>query len=245
MTERVLFSNSRKLSLVGLLSVVDSEKIVVFAHGFTGDKYEHGRFIRIAQVLNAAGISTLLFDFSGSGESDDDLLLVKNQVDDLSCALDFVQEKGFSRIGLYGHSLGGLVCFYSDLSQIKTIVASAPVCAQTSSYEKKRMDKYVLVDGMYERHRSDDVRKVIRISPELFVEREQVDQESLLQNVSCPVFIIHGKADDAVPFENSMSAMQYLSSDSELLLVDDMTHDTYADYDFVLGRIVSWYNTHI
>ena len=44
--------------------------LIILCHGFTGDKYEWGRFPEIAIVCNKEGIDALIFDFSGSGENE-------------------------------------------------------------------------------------------------------------------------------------------------------------------------------
>lgn len=74
--ERVIFKNSKKLTLVGNLYPTDNDSIIIMCHGFTSNKYSKGRFERLTKVLNKSGFSALAFDFSGCGESDDDSLNV-------------------------------------------------------------------------------------------------------------------------------------------------------------------------
>jgi esterase/lipase len=113
------------------------------AHGFTGDKSEWGRFDKTAEVLNKSGYNVLAFDFSGSGESDDDSLTVDKQVDDLNCAINYVLDKGFKRIGLLGLSLGGFVSLkvYSAEKSIKTMVLWAPVTDKKENYAEKKFNQ--------------------------------------------------------------------------------------------------------
>ena len=101
--------SSRGLRLVGDLLHVGDEALVVLCHGYTSDRYSRGRFPAVAQALAAKGISSLAFDFAGCGESDDDVLTLDGQVADLLEALFWARRQGYQRLGVYGHSLGGLV----------------------------------------------------------------------------------------------------------------------------------------
>lgn len=81
--ERVEFENSRGLTLVGDYLQADSDAGIVMAHGFTGDRTEWDYFDQVAEYLNDSGYNVLKFDFSGSGESDDEPITIGNQVEDL------------------------------------------------------------------------------------------------------------------------------------------------------------------
>lgn len=65
--------NAEGRMLRGSLHLVASATapLVIFCHGFTGSRFGPGYlFIKIARALAAMGISSLRFDFMGSGESD-------------------------------------------------------------------------------------------------------------------------------------------------------------------------------
>ena len=92
--ERVIFTNSKNLTLVGNLYPSDSDSIIIMCHGFTSNKYSKGRFERLAKAFNNSGFSALAFDFRGCGESDDDRLTVDKEVEDLKSAIEFAKSKG-------------------------------------------------------------------------------------------------------------------------------------------------------
>ena len=77
------------------------------AHGFASDRLFAGPLPLIAAALAGAGFASLAFDFGGCGESDDDVLAIAGQVADLQAAARLRRPRWASRIGLYGHSLGG------------------------------------------------------------------------------------------------------------------------------------------
>ena len=85
--------------------------IVILCHGFGGSR-NNGLFNGIADGLEAKGIATIRFDFNGHGESEGDFqqMTVPNEVVDAHRVYDWVKADGrFGRVGLVGHSQGGVV----------------------------------------------------------------------------------------------------------------------------------------
>ena len=60
------------------------EGVVVLAHDFLTDRHglDH-RLDRMAAAYREAGLATLAFDFSGQGESDDDVVTLSSETEDL------------------------------------------------------------------------------------------------------------------------------------------------------------------
>ena len=88
---------------------------VIFFHGFTGDRMEsHWMFVKCARALAKAGVASLRFDFSGSGESEGEFrdATLHGEVSDARAAVDYFQSsQGINpeRLGLVGLSLGGAI----------------------------------------------------------------------------------------------------------------------------------------
>jgi len=101
--------------------------ILIMCHGFTGDKYEWGRFPELAKTCNKEGIDGLIFDFTGSGENERVPISLSKQIEDLESVYKWVQNVGYSNIGVLGLSLGGLTALGANLRGIKTYVFWAPV----------------------------------------------------------------------------------------------------------------------
>ena len=85
--------------------------IVMFCHGFTGNR--NGGLERgIAQELEAKGIASIRFDFNGHGESEGDFvqMTVPNEIEDARHVYNWLKADGrFGKIGIAGHSQGGVV----------------------------------------------------------------------------------------------------------------------------------------
>lgn len=85
--------------------------IVILCHGFTGNR-NGGLEVGMAHELEAQGIATIRFDFNGHGESEGDFqqMTVPNEIEDARLVYEWVKADGrFGRIGIAGHSQGGVV----------------------------------------------------------------------------------------------------------------------------------------
>ncbi|MBA3064504.1 alpha/beta hydrolase [Candidatus Woesearchaeota archaeon] len=247
--EKVKFKNLRNKTLVGNLYTTNSKSIILMAHGFTGDKSGEGRFDKIAKSLNDIGYNILSFDFSGCGESDDDTLTVEKQVDDLNSDIKFVKSKGYQNIGLFGHSLGGLISLKCFTPEIVTMVLWAPVTNKIKYRWDKRYSKEQLQEledkGYLTLIRDKGVRRKILIDKRMLAYRESIDQKDLLNNVNCPIMIIHGNKDESVPYTDSQDVIKLLSSDSELEIIDGANHGFYNHLDILIDLTKKWFIKHL
>lgn len=82
--------------------------VIIFSHGFKSGRHSV-RNIYISDALIQNGFSTFLLDFTGHGESQgtlDESTTIQQSMD-LKFAIDLLEKKGFSKIGLSGSSFGG------------------------------------------------------------------------------------------------------------------------------------------
>ena len=113
-TERVMIQGDHG-KLVADLQIPDVMPkhcpIVILCHGFTGNR--NGGLLRgIAQELEAKGIASIRFDFNGHGESEGDFqqMTVPNEIEDARHVYNWVKDDArFGKIGIAGHSQGGVV----------------------------------------------------------------------------------------------------------------------------------------
>ena len=85
--------------------------IVILCHGFGGTR-NNALFNGIADGLEARGVASIRFDFNGHGESEGSFeqMTVPNEIEDARRVYDWVKADGrFGRIGICGHSQGGVV----------------------------------------------------------------------------------------------------------------------------------------
>ena len=242
--EKIKFENERGLELVGNYWEAESDAGIVMSHGFTGDKTEWGYFDRVAEKLNEAGYNVLAFDFSGSGESDDEPLRIDNQVEDLHSAIDYLETRDIDRIGLYGHSQGGLVSLRNYSENIETMFLTSPVTDSMPDYRQMRLDEQqreeVGEKGYWVKKLEKGPRDQIVIDEDIIEEKESVEQSELLSDVEYPVKIVHGSEDDIVPLESSRKAVEQLEN-SELTVIEGLDHGYDQHIDRVARNAVEWF----
>jgi pimeloyl-ACP methyl ester carboxylesterase len=245
--EKVTFKNSRNLTLAGNFYPSSLESIIIMCHGFTSDKSSRGRFDRFANAFHQLGYSVLAFDFSGCGESDDERLTMTTRTDDLHSAISFVKSRGFSRIALYGHSLGSRVCLECYTDQIVTMVLTGALTGPM----KYDWNKHLTIEETQELKgkgyitRYQKQRNVI-IDKQMLLDFELVDQKKLLTSVKCPVLIMNGDADEEerVLYQLSRQGMKWLPKDSKLELIQGATH-SFTDHLPVIEKLATeWFLKH-
>ena len=85
--------------------------IIILCHGFGGER-NNFLMCSLADSLAAHGIASIRFDFNGHGESEGSFeqMTVPNEIEDARRVYEWVRADGrFSRIGIAGHSQGGVV----------------------------------------------------------------------------------------------------------------------------------------
>lgn len=128
---KISFNNSKDQTLVGILERPQGEgphPLAIICHGFTATKDMHFYPV-LAQRLLTAGYATLLFDFTGNGESEGKFEQgnLLQEIEDVKSALDFAAGEGFENICLVGHSMGGVVCMKAGTDErVKKVAMVSP-----------------------------------------------------------------------------------------------------------------------
>lgn len=109
------------------------EGAVILAHDFLTDRhgFEH-RLDQMAAAYRRAGFVTLQFDFSGLGESDDDVITLTSEADDIRAACGWMTDLGFGRLGIHANGLGATAALLARPSDADTVVAVGAVVSPQS-----------------------------------------------------------------------------------------------------------------
>jgi pimeloyl-ACP methyl ester carboxylesterase len=245
--ERIKFKNSRNLFLVGNLYLASTESIIIMCHGFASDQNSQGRFKNMANALITYGISSLSFDFSGCGESDDDILTIPKLMDDLNSAIAYVKNIGFKKVGLFSHSLGGFIslkCFSSEISAMVLLgPRTGPKDFRGPKYNTLKQLKEIEENGYYTFIKKGRIRENIIVDEQLNIDLANINQEELLKNVECPVLILHGNSGETEleGLEQSKTALNLLSNQSKLEIIDGANHSFIDQYDIVKKLATDWF----
>lgn len=106
--EDVSFTTKDGVPLKGwLIPAANSERAVIFCHGHGGSMDPD---VKYAPWFHEQGFSVLMFDFRGHGRSGGNRVSMGYfERRDLLAAEAFLAERGYSRIGVLGFSMGGAV----------------------------------------------------------------------------------------------------------------------------------------
>ncbi len=250
--KKIVFKNSRGLNLVGNLykSNIKSDSIIILCHGFMSDKYSRGRFEKMSKALNENGYNAFIFDFSGCGESDDAILTIENEVDDLNAAIELIRNMGYKNIGLFGHSLGTLICLKSNISESATMVLTGALTDAMNYNWDEFFTAEQMIDlkekGFIEEYLNNGIREKIIVDNRILNGFSEIVQSELLENVNGRILIIHGDADEEerLLYKRSEKAMKYISSDSELRIIKGANHSFMEEYNEVINMTIDWFNKH-
>jgi dipeptidyl aminopeptidase/acylaminoacyl peptidase len=187
---------------------------IMMLHGFTGNKQETKRlFVQAARSLASAGIATLRFDFRGCGDSAGEFheMTVSSMCADARTALAWLANRPEidpTRIGILGMSLGGMIAalLQHEHAAIKTAVLWCPVTnprdliARRATPESQvQMNATGIADqgGWAVGHR-------------FVTEMMAAEPVATLCHAAFPILILHGDADQMVPVEHSIAAVETL-----------------------------------
>ena len=250
MVRKVTFKNSRNITLVGSLWPSPSNAIIIMAHGSGGNRFARGLFESIALSLQNEGYNVLSFDFSGHGESEDDIITVKKAIDDLPSAIAFVKQQGYTRIALLGHSLGAYACLASYTPQIETMVLlgalTGPVIWHWENFCSPEELIAMKKNGYISSEVNDGLRKEIKVDADLLKDIAEIDQKKILTKITCPVLIIHGDTgqQELDLLEYSKKGLQFLSKDSKLIIIHGASHLFTNRISEVTNLVQKWYKIH-
>jgi len=213
------------LALAGwFIPAPGSQRAVLLVHGKDSCRSCEfdGRFVEFAGQLQEAGFNILMIDLRGHGQSQNSrFTLGAHERWDVLGAVDWLQQRGFSRIGALGVSLG----------------AASTVEAAADPQGGEAIQALVLDSGF------GDLWELLRIHfpresglPNAFLPGSLlmgrlllgVDMSAIrpvedLPRINAPVMLIFGAQDDTVPL-SQFHAMAATRPDAETWLVPDAGH---------------------
>ena len=99
------------------------EGVVLLAHDFLTDRHgQGGRLDRIGARYREAGLATFSLDFSGLGESDDDVITLAGEAEDLRAASSWLADLGFTRQMIHANGFGATAALLARPEQVRTAV---------------------------------------------------------------------------------------------------------------------------
>jgi alpha/beta superfamily hydrolase len=229
--DQVEFENKKGQKLVGILHEPKekTDKAVVIAHTFKGDKDYQPILEAASEFLAMNKIAVLRFDFAGAGESEGDYknTTLLSEVDDLRSAIKFVESRGYKKIGLIGFSIGAIVSLIAYNSKIRAIVLWSPLLNPMIIYDRyKKFEEEFKISKFIVKERKIDKKKV-RIGIDLFNEWKNINMVPFIETVECPVlFVVAGEDKEICNREENLEMLKYFpNKKNKLIVVEGADHD--------------------
>lgn len=192
----------RGVTLAGtFVSPVDSvDAAVLFSHSFLADRHSAEHFDRLARQYRAAGYATLEFDYSGHGQSGDEIITLEAEVEDLRAASGWLADQGYSRQTVHAHSFGASVALTARPKAVLTYILSSPRIGPMSVDWRQIFSEDQLADleqigATSIPDDSASTRRPFTISKQTLADLSMGDANKLLDGLDKPTLIIHDATD--------------------------------------------------
>jgi len=202
--ERVEFPGRRGNRLVGdLLRSRDTiGPALVLCHGMESTRGGTKQTAMVERFV-PKGWSVLRFDFSYVGESDGRFedLTISGEVDDALGALDFLADFRPSLRVLVGSSLGGAVALLAAAQAPDSVDAIATIAAVAET----RLFTASMAQDEVARWRREGRRRWREgwMKSSFLLDLDEIDVLAAVGTIRKPLLVMHGTADDVVPFEHA------------------------------------------
>jgi len=223
------FKNRRdqKLAAMILKSNNRANNLVIVCHGFSGSKEGQGQAVEMSEQLKSRGISTLLFDFAGSGKSEgeDRERTLSKQVEDLAAAVAWARQEDFKKIILSGRSFGGsTVLSYAAHDQKIAAVCTWAAVARLERFflplvggrAEGPADELIVLEGEKGR---------LELQRSFFQDLKNHDIARCAASVAPrSLLVVHGTADESVPPEEAVIIYRAASEPKQLAWIEGADH---------------------
>lgn len=211
----------------------DSCSMVILMHGIFSSK-NITPMPAIAKALSKAGIASIRFNFGGhwSSEGKIERMTIANEIAEAmamwnyACSLPYV-----SRIGILGHSQGGVVA-----SMTAGMISSDPdssrvpfglVLLAPASVLKNACLNGEMLGAEFDPQNPPETAKcfgIMKISREYILSTQKLDIYGTAQAYTGPVKIIHGEEDKLVPMWCSEDFKKTYGDSAELIVIEGENH---------------------
>jgi pimeloyl-ACP methyl ester carboxylesterase len=212
---------------------------VVLVHGFKGFA-RFAFFPSLADRLAAAGLNAVTFNFSGSGVGEDMETFTDpdafaentyaRELHDLGRVLAESERRGWvgPQCGLFGHSRGGAVALLQGARDVRVrALVTWSAIASVKRWTDVQMDEW-RARGYVEIPNSR-TGQTFRVTTALLDEVEEhhhgrLNLRMAASTLLCPWLIVHGDADETVPYAEAEQLVEASEGRAELLRVKGGSH---------------------
>ncbi|WP_067141696.1 alpha/beta hydrolase family protein [Oceanivirga salmonicida] len=199
--------------------------LVIMLHGTASNKDEvDGTYIKLSNKLYEKGISSIRFDFIGTGDSKVDYLhyTISSAVSDTNRVIEFARSRTNNNIGLLGWSQGGTIALLAgankELSSISTWAGSLDIYKNFyKMHEEAKKNGFAIMKFEW--------REPLRISLQWFNETKDLDMIGYIRKIKVPIMALAGTKDDVVnPKQATVIVKNSNNKKSKVVLIKDSNH---------------------
>jgi pimeloyl-ACP methyl ester carboxylesterase len=241
-------SPSEKTSAVLAISERPTDRLILLCHGFMSSK-ESSTNRALTERLLPQNIATLRFDLFGHGESDGpfEKLTLSRCLSQAERLLTWCKENGYLQIGLVGSSFGGLVAIHvaAKYPELFAIALKCPVSDYPPIWRAR------LGEGGMAFWKKSGMLSFS--TPEGKARLEYSFYEDLLKyntyrdaaQIQSPTLILHGEADEYVPFDQSLRLFDTLRLTHDRKKMEAIPGADHAfskpeDFEKMIEQITEW-----
>ncbi|RMH07458.1 MAG: alpha/beta fold hydrolase [Nitrospirae bacterium] len=228
-----------------------SSSLVVLCHGFLSTK-DSSTNRRLTELLTARGISTFRFDWMGMGDSDGPFahLTIGACLDQLACAIRYVESCGYRHLGLIGSSFGGFIALLAA-NHYPSLYALGLKCPVPDF--PAMLESTLGPAGMAQWQRTHHIPDVtggsspIALDYRFYEDCRRYDAFAAAAALTIPVLIVHGEADELVPVSQVQRLAETITGEKRLVILPDANHYFGKPEDFRVMTLhfAEWMHVHI
>ena len=212
-------------------TVESTKRLIIFCHGFTGTKEGRGRALEMSESLLLKGHDSLLFDFSGCGESEGSWhdLTLTGQIDDLSSVVNWSAEQDYSEFIVAGRSFGGTtaICYTPSDSRVVGVSSWAAVARPLKLFSSSLVSDEAEGEGLIILKSSEGQ---VSIKKEFIKDLEKHDILNYVDRIKRSNFlVIHGTRDQDVPPDDAALIWQKAHEPKKLVMIKGADH-TFSEH---------------
>jgi uncharacterized protein len=191
----------KNVKLHGLLFKASNPRgLVFYLHGNGGTVNGWGS---IAETYTGAGYDLFILDYRGYGKSSGYIDSEQQMHDDIAKAYNYMQQQYDERnIIINGYSIGtGFAAHLAQNKNIKALILEASYYSMSTLISEKAP-----------------------IVP-AFINRYKIPTHEFLEQVTAPVYILHGTADQLIDYSHSVSLIKHAKPTDILIPIDKEGHN--------------------
>lgn len=254
MTEKeISFQDKQGRKIVGTLIVPDRAgpfPAVILCHGFKGNQNEK-HIKSLAERITSLGLVTLRFDFTkepGKSSLPFEEMTVSYELEVLDEAVRYIksiEEVDSERIGITGHSLGGLVVSWYSAGHldIKSLATLSAVYSFSEIFKGKYEDWLVQSQEKgFGYVYSSSLNSNLKLLRSFYDDGINYEMDKVIEKVNCPVLVVCGTNDRLLNHsQRYLDRLQVKTKDLKVIKGADHGYSEQEHLNQVVESVSNWF----